>query len=31
MLINVIAAMGIRDAGIDWADRLLEGCKEGPE
>ena len=29
MLINVIAAMGIRDAGIDWADRLLKGCKDG--
>ena len=28
MLINVIAAMGIRDAGIDWADRLIGGCKK---
>jgi len=28
MLINVIAAMGVRDAGIDWADRLIQGCKE---
>ena len=28
MLINVIAAMGVRDAGIDWADRLIAGCKE---
>lgn len=28
MLINVIASMGVRDAGIDWADRLMEGCKE---
>jgi AcrR family transcriptional regulator len=28
MLINVIAAMGIRDAGIDWADRLIGGCKD---
>jgi AcrR family transcriptional regulator len=28
MLINVIAAMGVRDAGIDWADRLIEGCKD---
>jgi AcrR family transcriptional regulator len=28
MLINVIAAMGVRDAGIDWADRLLAGCKD---
>jgi AcrR family transcriptional regulator len=29
MLINVIAAMGVRDAGIDWADRLIGGCKDG--
>ena len=29
MLINVIAAMGVRDAEIDWADRLIEGCKDG--
>ena len=28
MLINVIAAMGVRNAGIEWADRLIEGCKE---
>jgi hypothetical protein len=28
MLINVIAAMGVRDAGIDWADRLMQGCKD---
>jgi AcrR family transcriptional regulator len=28
MLINVIAAMGVRDAGVDWADRLIEGCKD---
>jgi AcrR family transcriptional regulator len=28
MLINVIAAMGVRHAGIDWADRLIAGCKE---
>jgi AcrR family transcriptional regulator len=28
MLINVIAAMGVRGAGIDWADRLIEGCKD---
>ncbi len=26
MLINVLAAMDVRDAGIDWADRLLAGC-----
>jgi AcrR family transcriptional regulator len=28
MLINVIAAMGVRDAGVDWADRLIAGCKD---
>jgi AcrR family transcriptional regulator len=28
MLINVVAAMGVRNAGIDWADRLIAGCKE---
>ena len=28
MLINVIAAMGVRDAGIEWADRLIAGCRE---
>jgi AcrR family transcriptional regulator len=28
MLINVIAAMGVRDAGIDWADRLMQGCRD---
>jgi hypothetical protein len=28
MLINVIAAMQIRNAGIDWADRLIQGCKK---
>jgi AcrR family transcriptional regulator len=28
MLINVIAAMDIRDADIEWADRLITGCKE---
>jgi AcrR family transcriptional regulator len=28
MLINVIAAMGVRGAGIDWADRLMQGCGE---
>jgi AcrR family transcriptional regulator len=26
MLINVIASMGLRDSGLGWADRLLEGC-----
>jgi AcrR family transcriptional regulator len=29
MLINVIAAMQVRHAGIDWADRLMEGCRSG--
>jgi AcrR family transcriptional regulator len=28
MLINVIAAMQVRDAGVDWADDLIEGCKD---
>jgi AcrR family transcriptional regulator len=28
MLINVIAAMGVRDAGFEWADGLIQGCKE---
>src|ERR671910_334093 len=28
MLINVIAAMGVRYAGIDWADQLIKGCKD---
>jgi AcrR family transcriptional regulator len=28
MLINVIAAMQVRNAGIDWADRLIQGCKK---
>jgi AcrR family transcriptional regulator len=28
MLINVLAAMDVRDAGIDWADRLLQGCRD---
>jgi AcrR family transcriptional regulator len=28
MLINVIAAMGVRNAGIAWADRLIDGCKQ---
>jgi AcrR family transcriptional regulator len=29
MLINVIASMGLRDSGLAWADRLLEGCGGG--
>jgi AcrR family transcriptional regulator len=28
MLINVIAAMQVRNVGIDWADRLIQGCKK---
>ena len=28
MLINVIAAMQVRNAGIDWADRLIQGCQK---
>jgi AcrR family transcriptional regulator len=28
MLLNVIAAMQVRDAGVSWADDLIEGCKE---
>jgi AcrR family transcriptional regulator len=28
MLINVVAAMDVRGAGIDWADRLLAGCRD---
>ena len=28
MLINVLAAMGVRNADIDWADRLIAGCKD---
>jgi AcrR family transcriptional regulator len=27
MLLNVIASMGLEDAGEPWAARLLEGCK----
>ena len=26
MLVNVIAAMQLRDSGLAWAERLLEGC-----
>ena len=29
MLINVIASMGLRDSGLAWADRLLQGCGGG--
>jgi AcrR family transcriptional regulator len=28
MLINVMAAMNLKDSGEEWAARLLEGCKE---
>ena len=30
MLINVIAAMDLRDVDEPWAMRLVAGCKEGP-
>jgi AcrR family transcriptional regulator len=28
MLFNVVASMGLHDAGEAWADRLVAGCKE---
>lgn len=28
MLTNVLAAMQVKDAGFEWADRLVQGCKE---
>ena len=28
MLANVLAAMQVKDAGFDWADRLVQGCRE---
>ena len=28
MLTNVLAAMQVRDAGFDWADRIVEGCRD---
>jgi AcrR family transcriptional regulator len=28
MLTNVLAAMQVKDAGFDWADRLVQGCRE---
>jgi AcrR family transcriptional regulator len=28
MLFNVVASMGLHDAGEPWADRLIGGCKE---
>ena len=28
MLINVIAAMGLRESGLPWAERLVAGCRE---
>jgi AcrR family transcriptional regulator len=28
MLFNVIASMGLHDAGEAWADRLIAGCKD---
>jgi AcrR family transcriptional regulator len=30
MLLNVIAAMQLRDSGLAWAARLLEGCLADP-
>jgi AcrR family transcriptional regulator len=30
MLFNVVASMGLHEAGEPWADRLIEGCKETP-
>ena len=29
MLINVIASMQLRDSGLGWAERLLQGCGKG--
>jgi AcrR family transcriptional regulator len=31
MLLNVIAAMQLRESGLGWADRLLGGCMGVPE
>src|ERR671937_874127 len=28
MLINVMAAMNLKESPEDWADRLLDGCKD---
>ena len=28
MLTNVLAAMQVKDAGFEWADRLVQGCRE---
>ncbi|HEX7255296.1 MAG TPA: helix-turn-helix domain-containing protein [Gaiellaceae bacterium] len=28
MLANVLAAMQVRDGGFDWADRLVDGCRD---
>jgi AcrR family transcriptional regulator len=30
MLINVIASMQLRDSGLGWAERLLQGCGKAP-
>jgi AcrR family transcriptional regulator len=30
MLFNVVASMGLHEAGEPWADRLIAGCKEKP-
>jgi AcrR family transcriptional regulator len=28
MVTNVLAAMQVEDAGFDWADRLVQGCRD---
>jgi AcrR family transcriptional regulator len=30
MLFNVVASMGLNEAGEPWAERLIAGCKEEP-
>jgi AcrR family transcriptional regulator len=30
MLFNVVASMGLHEAGEPWAERLIAGCKEEP-
>jgi AcrR family transcriptional regulator len=31
MLLNVVAAMQLRESGLAWAERLLDGCLEQPK
>jgi len=31
MLFNVVASMGLIEAGEPWADRLIAGCKDEPQ